>query len=116
MKISVRNGERLSLEQIRAFLDASEEIEFEAENRQEVYDWVARLLCEQEYWKQARVVKGMLRGYIGKITGLSRAQVTRLIGMYVESGTVRERKYRRNQFPSYLRRPISKLLPVVDSP
>jgi hypothetical protein len=37
LKVSVRNGERLSLEQIRAFLKASEEIEFEAAERGDVY-------------------------------------------------------------------------------
>jgi transposase InsO family protein len=98
LKINVQNGERLSLEQIRAFLEASEEIEFEAANRREVYDWVTRALCEQEYWKQSRAVKGMLRRYLGKMTGLSRAQVTRLIGRYKQSGAVRERNYRRNRF------------------
>lgn len=96
----MRNGERLSLEQIRAFLEASEEIEFEAANRKEVYEWVTRTLCEQEYWKQGREVKGRLRRYIAKMTGLSRAQVTRLLRRYKESGAVRERKYRRNRFAS----------------
>ena len=61
MKVSVRNGERLSLEQIRAFLEGSDEIEFEAAHREEVYDWVTRLLCEQEYWKQKRGTRGILR-------------------------------------------------------
>ena len=75
----MQNGERLSLEQIRAFLEASGEIEFGAANRREVYDWVTGALCEQEYWKQNRGAKGMLRRYIGKMTGLSRAQVTRVI-------------------------------------
>ena len=40
LKISMENGERLSLEQIRAFLEASEELRFEAENREELYGWV----------------------------------------------------------------------------
>ena len=65
----MRNGERLSLEQIRVFLESSGEIKFEASNRGEVYSWVTRALCEQEYWKQSRSVKGMLRRYIGKMTG-----------------------------------------------
>lgn len=82
----MQNGERLSLEQIRAFLEASGEIEFDAANRGEVYDWVTGALCEQEYWKQSRGAKGMLRRYIGKMTGLSRAQVTRLISRYKQSG------------------------------
>ena len=65
-------------------------MEFEATHREEVYGWVTEVLCEQEYWKQKRAARGTLRQYIGKMTGLSRAQVARLIGRYKESGTVRE--------------------------
>lgn len=110
----MRNGERLSLEQIRAFLEASEEIAFEAKGRQEVYEWITRTLCEQEYWRQGRGVKGLLRRYLAKMTGLSRAQVTRLIGRYQESGTVRERHYRRNRFASRYTVADIELLAVVD--
>ena len=48
----MQDGERLSLEQIRAFLEASDELEFEAVHRKEVYEWMTRVLCEQEYWKR----------------------------------------------------------------
>jgi len=114
LNISVQNGERLSLEQIRAFLEASGEIEFEAANRREVYDWVTGALCEQEYWKQSRGAKGMLRRYIGKMTGLSRAQVTRLISRYKQSGRVSERSYRRNRFATHYTPADIELLAQVD--
>jgi len=39
----------LSLEEIQAFLDASEKLEFEGKNRKEVYDWVRRTLVGQQY-------------------------------------------------------------------
>lgn len=94
----MRKAERLSLEQIRGFLEASDEVEFEAASREEMYLWVTQTLCEQEYWKQSRVVKGMLRRYIVKMTGRSRAQVTRLLSRYQESGSVRPRDYRRHCF------------------
>jgi hypothetical protein len=96
--ISMKNGERLSLEQIRAFLKASEEFRFEARKRREIYEWVTRTLVEHEYGRQPREAKGVLRQYLGKMTGLSRAQVTRLIGRYHESGMVQERGYRRYRF------------------
>jgi transposase InsO family protein len=94
----MKNGERLSLEQIRAFLEASEEFRFAASKRKEIYDWVTRTLVEHEYSGQGRAAKGVLRQYIGKMTGLSRAQVTRLIGRHRQSGMVQERSYRRNRF------------------
>ena len=94
----MKNGERLSLEQIQAFLKASEEFRFEASKRKEIYEWVTLTLVEQEYSGQPREAKGVLRQYLGKMTGLSRAQVTRLIGRYHESGLVKERGYRRHRF------------------
>src|SRR5437763_10995229 len=110
----MKNGERLSLEQIRTFLDASEEWRFEANNREELYGWVRRTLVEQEYGGQKREAKGLLRNYVGKMTGLSRAQVTRLIGRYLENGTVKERGYRRNRFATRYQTGDVELLAAVD--
>ena len=110
----MKNGERQSLEQIRAFLEAGHEVEFEAKGREEIYGWVTATLCQQEYWKQKRKAKGLLRNYIGRMTGLSRAQVTRLIARYVEDGVVEERTYRRNRFANRYTAEDIELLAMVD--
>ena len=110
----MKNGERLSLEQIRTFLAASEEFRFEANNREAVYSWVTRTLVEQEYCGQKREAKGLLRRYVAKMTGLSRAQVTRLVGQYLEKGTVKERSYRRNRFAKQYQAADVELLAAVD--
>lgn len=114
LKISVRNAERLNLEQIRAFLEASEEVAFEAADRDGLYRWVTQTLSEQEYWKQARGVKGMLHRYIVKMTGRSRAQVTRLLSRYKDSGSVRQRNYQRHRFASRYTADDIELLASVD--
>jgi transposase InsO family protein len=110
----MRNGERLSLEQVRAFMAASEEFRFEAKNREEIYGWVTRTLMEQEYGGQKREAKGLLRLYVGKMTGMSRAQVTRLIGRYLENGIVKERSYHRNRFSAHYQAVDVELLASVD--
>lgn len=110
----MQNGERLSLEHIRAFLEATEEVRFHAGNRGERYEWISRTLCDQEYCKQGREVRGLLRRYVLKMTGLSRAQLTRLIGQYGESGSVKERSYRRNRFPKRYTTADIELLAAVD--
>ena len=46
--ISVHEAEKLSLQQIEKFLLAAQEVRFEASQREEVYGWVERLLCQQE--------------------------------------------------------------------
>ena len=110
----MENTEKLSLEQIRVFLQASQEVRFEATQRREMYDWMARTLCYQEYWKQKRTTKGLLRQYMVTMTGLSRAQVTRLIAQYKKDGQVQERAYRRNQFVRHYTGADIELLGTVD--
>jgi transposase InsO family protein len=94
----MKDGERLGLEQIRAFLRGSEEVGFKAANQRELYEWIEQTLCAQEYSTLGRSGKGLVRQYIAKVTGLSRAQVTRLIGKYAESGTISLRRSRGRRF------------------
>jgi hypothetical protein len=105
--ISVHEAEKLSLQEIEKFLLAAKEVRFKASQREEVYGWVERLLCQQEYARQGRRARGLLRRYIGKMTGLSRAQLTRLVGRYLATGRVRTKASRRHRFPSRYTRAIS---------
>src|SRR5260370_41018622 len=59
----MQDGERLSLEQIQAFLEASDEIRFNASDRLELYEWMERTLVEQEYAGLGRASKGLVRRY-----------------------------------------------------
>ncbi|MCL6545296.1 MAG: hypothetical protein K6T61_08695 [Bryobacteraceae bacterium] len=79
MIIKMGDSKWLSLEQIRAFLCGAEPVEFAAQGRAEVYQWVERTLVHYEYARQGKAGKGLLRRYLEKMTGLSRAQVTRRI-------------------------------------
>ena len=106
--------EKLSLEQIRAFLEASDPVEFEASHRKELYEWMNGTLRKQGYEWLARGDKGLIRRYVAKMTGLSRGQVTRLIGQYLEGEPVQVRQYRRHQFPSRFTGADRELLAAVD--
>jgi transposase InsO family protein len=112
--ISMQDGEKLSLEQIRVFLEASEEVQFEGQRRQEVYEWITRLLRQQGYRTQGKVVRGLLRSYVAKMTGRSRAQVTRLIGRYMEHSEVKESSHCRHRFASRFTLADVELLAKVD--
>lgn len=104
----------MSPEQIRAFLEGAESVRFEGRQRSEVYEWVTRTLREQRYEERGRAEKGLLRAYVGKMTGLSRAQVTRLLKRYAEDREVKEKRYRRNRFASRYTRADIELLAEVD--
>ncbi len=110
----MHEAEKLSLDQIEAFLRASQGIRFEGETQEQVYHWIEQVLCRQQYSKQSRHARGLLRRYLAKMTGLSRAQVTRLIGRYRESGAVQPVRYRRHRFPQRYSRADIELLAAVD--
>ena len=84
--------ERISLDEIRAFLTGSAGVEFKAANRRELYQWTERTLCGQEYLSLGKGDRGLVKKYIGKTMGLSRAQVTRLVCQYKVSGAIQARK------------------------
>jgi transposase InsO family protein len=114
LNISVQEAEKLSLEEIRRFVEASEAIQFAGEKREQVYGWIERVLCEQQYARQGKAARGLLRRYMEKMTGMSRAQVTRLIGRYKASGRVGGKAYRRHRFAQRYTLADVELLAAVD--
>lgn len=110
----MQDGEKLSLEQIRQFLEASEQIRFEGEGRTKIYTWVARTLRQHRYHRQGRAAKGLLRQYLAKMTGLSRAQLTRLIQQYQQGGDLQPARYRRHRFASKYTPADVELLAALD--
>ena len=106
--------EKLGLEQMRAFLAATEPVQFAGENRAERYGWVERVLRRHDYGRLGRADKGLLRQYVGKLTGMSRAQVTRLIGLYQAHGAVPLPVYRRRRFAARYSEADIRLLAYVD--
>ena len=81
-----------TVEQIRGFLDGNGEVDFRPLDRDEAHDLVRRTLLRLDYDALDRAGKGTVREYLVKATGLSRAQVTRLIGQYRETGRIEDRR------------------------
>src|ERR1700733_4589374 len=94
----MEDGEEQSLEQIRDWVEASAEVRFRSQDRRELYAWVNRTLRQQDYGLLKRGGKGLVRRYIAKMTGLSRAQAARLIRCYQGGGAVKPRVYQRHRF------------------
>jgi hypothetical protein len=112
--ISVLGAEKLSLVEVEAFLLASNGVRFIGCGRTEIYNWVARLLCHHEYQLQGRRAKGLLRAYVEHMTGLSRAQSTRLIGSYVKAGRIAPKPSLRPRFQRRYTAADVELLASVD--
>jgi hypothetical protein len=108
------DSETTSLEQIRAFLAGSGEVRFAGERRDEVYAWTERTLVRHQYASLNRLEKGLVRRYVARMTGLSRAQVTRLITSYGKSGRVKAAPYQRRRFGHRYTKADVELLAYVD--
>jgi transposase InsO family protein len=111
----VEAGDELSLEEIRAFLKASEPVQFQAKNREERYRWVNQVLRSQGYEELKRKDRGVVRRYLEKLTGLSRAQITRLVGQYLAGGEVKPKAYQRHRFRQRYTREDVMLLAEMDN-
>ena len=94
----MRNAESLSQKAIREFLNWSEGIEFAGCGREEKYAWVERVLRAHHYGQLRKRERGLVRAYVGKMTGLGPAQTTRLIRAFLDHGTVGATAYQRHRF------------------
>ena len=103
-----------SLAQIRELVRANRVVQFAAQRREEVYEWVERTRVRHDYAQLRKPDQGVLRTYISQRTGLSRAQVTRLIGAYQRTGKVAKVRYQRARFPTRYTDQDITLLAYVD--
>src|ERR1039458_3344286 len=114
MHVHMRTAETLNPDQISQFLALGETIEFAGQSRAERYAFAQQLLVAQEYARQGKKQRGAIRAYLSKMTGLGVAQTARLIQMYIATGAVELRGYRRHEFVSKYTDGDVRLLANVD--
>ena len=81
-----------SLEQICAFLGGSQPLGFETPQGEITYEFVAQTLGRFGHTHLGKADKGLLRRYLCKVTGRSRAQMTRLIAQFRKTGRIQDRR------------------------
>ena len=81
-----------TLEQVREFLDGSQPIDLQVQTRAEAYAFVDQTVRRFDYILQGKTEKGVLRRFLAKVTGLSRAQLTRLLTQHRTTGAVADRR------------------------
>lgn len=106
-----------TIEELRQFVSGSQSIDFNVANKQEAYTWLQELVVRLGYQYLGKKDKGIVREYAIAITGYSRSQVTRLIGQYVRTGSIKlEPANSRNQFAlRYTREDIVALVELDDA-
>ena len=104
-----------TLDQVREFLAGSRPLDLQLETRAEAYAFVAETLQRFDYSRQGKADKGLIRRFLNKVTGLSRAQVTRLLHQHRTTGAIADRRRPRHPFPRRYTKADIGLLAEVDA-
>ena len=89
MMITMDDSKVKTLEQIRLVLESSEQLEFKGASRVERYGWIEEVLARLDYFRLGKKGKGLVKSYIERMSGISRAQVTRLVSRQFKIGVIR---------------------------
>ena len=81
-----------TLQDLRDFTTGNDSFDLEPVSRCDAYRFIEATYRQFDYPSLGKADKGALKAYLGKATGLSRAQLTRLIAQCRESGAVRDRR------------------------
>lgn len=100
MTITMNDTSVTTFAQIEAFSAGTLQLEFTAKTTQDSYDWIVVTLRKFSYVKQQKPEKTLLKLYIQKVTGYSRSQVTRLICVFHDTGSIKRCRYLRHVFVS----------------
>lgn len=110
----MNDAELLELNQVREFVNASTSIRFSPASQAESYAWIAGTLKRFNYFRLSKADKGIVRAYIAKRTGYSRAQLSRLITQYKEKRWIGVKNRIRNCFAKSYEREDILLLAETD--
>lgn len=115
MTIHMQNLERLTLTEMPEFVKGSGRIGLSVERRAAAYGLIQRVLARQLSPRLDKVSKGLVRRFLAKLTGRSRAQLSRLIRRWNRSGRLERRPARRRCFPRRYTASDIALLAAVDA-
>lgn len=92
MIVTLQTAGLQTLAQVRAFVEGNEPVSFTLTDRTAAHLWMTETLKQFRYPHCTRADKGLLRRYLAKVTGLSRAQVTRAITQFCLTGVIEDRR------------------------
>ncbi|QJD28946.1 DDE-type integrase/transposase/recombinase [Methylococcus geothermalis] len=92
MIVTLQTAGLQTLAQVRAFVEGNEPVSFTLTDRTAAHLWMTDTLKRFRYMHCTRTDKGLLRRYLAKVTGLSRAQLTRAITQFCRAGVIEDRR------------------------
>lgn len=99
MTITMQPTRTYTIEELHTLITTTDGLLFSATSRDEAYVWIEETLRAYDYLHRAKPEKGILRQYLQKMTGFSRAWVTHLIGRFHRTTHVQETHAARHRFP-----------------
>ncbi|MEE8433462.1 MAG: integrase [bacterium] len=82
-----------TMDQVRSFLEGTEEVDFEIPSRTERQRWITQSLGMLGYERLGKKERGQVLRYLCRITGYSRQQMTRLVSQWRRTGKVEDRRH-----------------------
>lgn len=92
MIVNLKTQQLSSLEQVRSFMAGTAAVPFTTQAHQDRYQWVVLSLKQFAYERLRRAERGLIVRFLCKVTGYSRAQVTRLIAQWRCHGRLTDRR------------------------
>jgi len=99
MTIKMNDSHIVSITQIKEFLKLNNSIQFRSVSKKERNRWLETVLIRFRYFSCRKKDKSILKKYIMGMTGLSDAQLTRLINRKRRFGKIWFESTRRHRFP-----------------
>jgi hypothetical protein len=115
MHIRMSNLERLTLAEMVEFVASNQGVDWQATEQQAIYGFIERVLNNQRYSRLRKSQRGMVRAFLLRVTGLSRAQLTRLIGRWMETRRIERKPEHRPRFKRRYTQSDIALLAEVDA-
>jgi transposase InsO family protein len=115
MSIMMQDPEEMTLEQMKALVESNQAVRFTIKGREALYGLIAQVLKNQRYAERSRDERGIVKRFLAKVTGRSRAQITRLVSQWMEARTIQAKCPARRQFPTKYTEGDAKLLAEVDA-
>ena len=81
-----------TMEQLRAFVEGNEAVDFQPRDRDEAYGFVRDTLDRFGYRGLGKRDKGVVLRFLVTATGISRQQMERLVRQWRETGSIRDRR------------------------
>jgi hypothetical protein len=115
MTIRMENLERLTLAEMQEFVANSRHVRCAPIDKDGGYEFMERVLKCQQYRRLSKGQKGVVRRFLMKVCGLSRAQVTRLIRRWMATRRIERMPARRPSFRTRYTAADIALLAEVDA-